>query len=311
MKKEKACTLLERYRKRKKIYETDKLVFTGVSADDTVYNVSRAFVNGGKTYVAGRVERLDSELSRVMFFERMGNKEYALVEGVALDNLQDPCIAELGDELVVGGTHIDVQNGQIVGWNTTFYKGKDIYSLTRFADAPKGMKDVRIAAYKDKIVACTRPQGGAAGCGKIGAILLDTLSQINPETLLKAPLFEALFADDEWGGANELFVLENGWVGVLGHVAAMEAKHIRHYYSMTFAFAPETMEYTEMKIIAERADFKAGISKRSDLVDVLFSGGIVRNPDGTAVLYTGTSDAEGHYIVIDDPFLEYEALPKR
>ena len=78
---------------------------------------------------------------------------------------------------------------------------------------------------------------------------------------------------------------------------------------MTFAFSPFTMERTPVKIIAERADFKTGISKRDDLKDVLFSGGIVRKEDGKAVLYTGTSDAEGHYIVINDPFIEYESLP--
>lgn len=308
MKKEKVCQLLEKYRQNKKVYETDKILFTGV--EETVYNISRAFTSEGKTYIAGRVESLDSELSRVMFFEKKNEKEYALVDGVALENLQDPCVTEIHGELVIGGTHIDVEDGKIVGWNTTFYKGKNIHSLTRFADAPKGMKDARVVEYGDKIVVCTRPQGGKAGCGKIGVIVLDNLSQLNPENLLKAELFEDIFDETEWGGANELFVLENGWVGVLGHIAEMEKGYIRHYYSMAFAFSPLTMEHTSVKIIAERGDFKAGISKRPDLVDVLFSGGIVRQADGKAVLYTGTSDAEGHYIVLDDPFAEYETLPK-
>ena len=307
MRREKVCEILERYRAKKKIYETDKICFTGVN--ETVYNISRAFVCNGKTYIAGRVESLDSELSKVMFFERVSDTEYKLVDGIALEDLQDPCITEIDGEIIVGGTHIDIDGDKIVGWNTTFYKGKDIYSLIRFADAPKGMKDARLVQYGDKIVVCTRPQGGNAGCGKIGVIVLDNLSQVNPENLLKAELFDDLFDEKEWGGANELFVLKNGWVGVLGHIAEMEAGDIRHYYSMTFAFSPFTMERTPVKIIAERADFKTGISKRDDLKDVLFSGGIVRKEDGKAVLYTGTSDAEGHYIVINDPFIEYESLP--
>jgi hypothetical protein len=42
-------------------------------------------------------------------------------------------------------------------------------------------------------------------------------------------------------------------------------------------------------------------------VDVVFSGGLVRNIDeGKAVLYAGISDAEAQRITIDDPFLGYE-----
>lgn len=306
MKREKVCELLKKYRENKRVYDTDKIVFTGVT--ETVYNISRAFTWQGKTYILGRVEPLDSELSKVMFFERVTDKEYALVEGVAFDDLQDPCVTEYQGSLIVGGTHIDIEDGKIVGWNTTFYKGKDIFNMQRFANAPKKMKDVRFTAYGDKIVVCTRPQGGVAGCGKIGVIAVNSLDEITPENLEKTVLFDDLFGEKEWGGANELFVLENGWIAVLGHIARMSEGDVRHYYAMAFAFRPDTLAHTDVKIIAERADFKAGASKRPDLVDVLFSGGIVRGEDGKATLYTGTSDAEGHYIVIDDPFVEYESL---
>ena len=307
MKKEQVSVVLDRYRKNKKIYDTDKITFTGV--EDSVYNISRPFVRNEKTYILGRVEPLESEISKVLVFEQVTNKEYKKVDGIALELLQDPCVCEIDGELFVGGTHIDVEAGAIVGWNTTFYRGAGVESLQHFADAPAKMKDVRFTKYGDKILVCTRPQGGEAGAGKIGLILLNELAEITPENLLKAKLFDNLFADGEWGGANELFVLENGWVGVLGHIARMSEGDVRHYYAMTFAFNPQTMEHTPVKIIAERADFKAGISKRTDLIDVLFSGGIVCGADGKATLYTGTSDAEGHYIVIDNPFLEYSALP--
>lgn len=307
MKKEQVCVVLDRYRKNKKTYDTDRITFTGVS--DSVYNISRPFLNNGKTYILGRVEALDSEISKVLVFEQVSKKEYKLVEGIELDLLQDPCVCEIDGELFIGGTHIDVVDGQIVSWNTAFYRGQDVASLQHFANAPAKMKDVRFTKYGQKILVCTRPQGGVAGPGKIGLILLDDFVEITPDNLLKAKLFDDLFADNEWGGANELFVLDNGWVGVLGHIACMSEGDVRHYYAMTFAFHPKTMEHTPVKIIAERADFKAGISKRPDLVDVLFSGGIVRQDDNMATLYTGTSDAEGHYIVIEDPFKEYEELP--
>ena len=57
-----------------------------------------------------------------------------------------------------------------------------------------------------------------------------------------------------------------------------------------------------MKIIAMRCNFQDGPSKRPDLEDVIFSGGLVRLEGGKARLYCGVSDAEGHMITIDDPF---------
>ena len=48
--------------------------------------------------------------------------------------------------------------------------------------------------------------------------------------------------------------------------------------------------------------------KRETLNDVLFSGGLCRNEDGTATLYVGVSDAEAHYITIPDPFRKYERI---
>ncbi|MGZ3687585.1 MAG: DUF1861 family protein, partial [Bdellovibrionota bacterium] len=60
-----------------------------------------------------------------------------------------------------------------------------------------------------------------------------------------------------------------------------------------------------MKILLERSDLPQGLagkSKRPDLKDVLFSGGLVRHPDATATLYVGAGDAEVHRVDIPDPF---------
>ena len=57
-----------------------------------------------------------------------------------------------------------------------------------------------------------------------------------------------------------------------------------------------------MGIIATRSDFPSGESKRPDLQDVIFSGGLLRLEDGTAWLYAGLSDAEAARVLIADPF---------
>ncbi|KAF6512426.1 hypothetical protein GS8_725 [Geobacillus stearothermophilus] len=38
----------------------------------------------------------------------------------------------------------------------------------------------------------------------------------------------------------------------------------------------------------------------------MFSGGLIRNGDGTADFYAGTSDAEAQKLTIVDPFTKYE-----
>ncbi|NCA97567.1 MAG: DUF1861 family protein, partial [Bacteroidia bacterium] len=124
----------------------------------------------------------------------------------------------------------------------------------------------------------------------------------------KSPLIDDLFDDKVWGGANQILILKNGLLGVLGHVAIMSQGDVRHYYGMTFALDPKTGKRTDMKIIAEKGDFGPSAAKRPDLVDVIFVGGIIRHKDKTASLYTGLSDAEGHVATIEDPFLEYEVL---
>ena len=188
-----------------------------------------------------------------------------------------------------------------------FFQGKSFDRLTKIIEAPLKMKDVRIAKGSEYYV-MSRPQGGIAAWGKIGFDKASSLEQINTSFIEKAPLIDDLFGQNRWGGANQIHVLKNGWLGVLGHVARMSEGDVRHYYGMTFAINPTTRKRTAMKIICERSDFAPGATKRPDLVDVVFVGGLVRLNHGKAMLYTGLSDAEAHYALIDDPFIEYEEL---
>ena len=80
-------------------------------------------------------------------------------------------------------------------------------------------------------------------------------------------------------------------VGVLGHIAAFDAAGLRHYYPVAFTFDPVTRQRSAMKLLAERTHLPAGVSKRADLADVLFSGGMT---DGS--LYVGAGDAEVYRI---------------
>ncbi|WP_424768716.1 MTP-1 family protein [Paenibacillus sp. sgz302251] len=307
----KTCaTLLEQYlEKNKPVINPVKLLFKGVG-DRDVYNISAPFEDDGEQVIAGRVESRDSEHSHIMFFvERNG--EWIPREGMQELELQDPFYTRVGGEIVLGGVQVypHPTNAGALAWRTVMYKGKRLRELELFFTGPNGMKDLRIAELHDgSIVILTRPQGEKGGRGKIGFMRLASLAELTIEKVEEAPLLNEQFIDAEWGGANEIHLLSNGLVGVLGHIASFDEAGDRHYYPMVFALNPFTGEYTDIEIIAIRDKFLPGESKRTDLVDVVFSGGLVRKKDGFADLYAGISDAEAHRMTIQDPFLKFERL---
>lgn len=70
--------------------------------------------------------------------------------------------------------------------------------------------------------------------GKIGAIVINSLADLTIEQIEKAPLLKRNFSGDEWGGGNEIHLLEDGRIGVLGHIACFDEAGDRHYYACSF-----------------------------------------------------------------------------
>lgn len=302
-----SARLLKEFENAPQPINPQKLIFKGVGNRD-VYNISAPFLDDGELVIAGRVEPRNSEHSEVYFFVNRDGK-WIPKEGAPKFQLQDPFVTRIGGDLVFGGVEIFPHPTfkSSLWWRTLFYKGKNIADLEKFAKGPEGMKDIRVIELKDgSIGVLTRPQGEKGGLGKIGFIRIPTLDDLNPENLEKATLLEGQFTDEEWGGANELHLLSNGLIGVLGHIASKDEQGNRHYYPMVFVLDPDTMKFSDMELIATRSHFLKGAAKRPDLVNVVFSGGLIRKGDGTADLYVGTSDAEAQKITIADPFVKYE-----
>jgi hypothetical protein len=306
--KVKTCQeLVNDFQHKKGPEHAEKLVFKGVEGHD-VYNITAPFLDSGEYVIAGRVERRDTEHSEVVFFvERDG--VWVPREGAPVFELQDPFYTIIHEELLIGGVqifpHPTIENA--LGWRTVFYKGYSIAELTECAKGPDGMKDIRLVELKDgSIGVLTRPQGDKGGRGKIGFVKIASLEELTTELIESASLLEGQFIEEEWGGANEAHLLSNGLVGVLGHIASFDGEGNRHYYPMVFILNPDTGEYSDIQLIGTRSDFLEGEAKRPDLVDVVFSGGLVRKSDGTAHFYAGISDAEAQKIVMEDPFLQFE-----
>jgi len=280
--------------------------------DRDVYNISPPTKIEGRDIIIGRLEkRSEWAKSQVAFFtERAGVWERD--PDLPLYDLEDSFVTQISDEIVFGGVRVwqapDMPENW-VDWQTVFYRGKDLKSLKEFAHSPVGMKDIRIAEFEDgSIGVFTRPWGGAAGRGKIGFVRLNSLDELTPENLVRARILKEKFVPHEWGGVNEIHVLPDGKVGIIGHISAFDKANNKHYYAISFTYDPATHRSSKIKIIAIREDFPEGHAKvvneenPLELVDIVFPGGIVKNEDGSVILYCGLSDTEAGKITIPDPF---------
>jgi hypothetical protein len=282
---------------------TEKLMFKGVDGYD-VYNPTAPFRSNDRTVIAGRVERRDSEKSKVCFFERQDGA-WVLIPEAPCFQLQDPFFTLIGQELILGGVETFEANGRLQ-WRTVFLRGHDIFDLSPFFVGPNGMKDIRLTELSDgRLGIFTRPQGAIGGRGTIGYIEAEGLDGLSTELIVQAPLLEGMFHPLDWGGANEARRLPNDEIGVLAHIAHFENDEPtsdRHYYASSFIFNPRRREFRDFKIVACRDQFSTGPTKRPDLVDVVFSSGLTVENE-KLILYAGISDAEAHWLEIDNPFL--------
>lgn len=306
--KAKSCEkLIWEFENKQPVEKGKRMLFINVGNRD-VYNITAPFIINGEKIIAGRVENRESEYSQIMFFIFNG-EAWSPKEKAPVFNLQDPFVTGINNEIIFGGVEVFQKNNDPakLQWRTVFFRGTNINHLKLFAAGPIGMKDIRLIELCDqRIGVFTRPQGKIGGRGKIGFTIISSLNELTEKTIEKASIIDNQFVDDEWGGVNEPHLLSNGQIGVLGHIACFDENQNRHYYSMAFLFDPDLKKSSPIKIIAVRENFEEGEFKRKDLIDVVFSGGLIRRNDGYAELYAGVSDAQAHRIIIPDPFLEYE-----
>ncbi len=293
------------------IKKIKKLKFKGVEERD-VYNITAPFKVKRTWYLIGRVELREREMgTKAVFFKKRKNqRKWRVIPLAPVFNLQDPFVCKLKDSLVVGGVEVKQKSTGFPKFRTVFYRGKDIDSLEKFATGPWGMKDIRLVELNGEIGIFTRPRGKKGGRGKIGFRTVDYLKDIRPRMLSRTEIIKNMFDRGVWGGVNEIHLLKNKKLGVLGHIAKFSKekdKRKKYYYPITFLFDPENREFSHMKILVCRNDLPEGGAKREDLYHVIFPGGIKRK-NGRADLYCGVSDAEAYRITIKDPFKEYEEL---
>lgn len=281
-------------------------------ANVTIYNITKPIKRGAKRYLWGRVEPLQTQESRIMFFEEV-DSVWKLVDEAPVLGLEDPFhIENVQGYHIIGGVHTFSECRGEICYDTHFYRYRESLLelfdkkgmvVEPFAKGPAGMKDIRLIDLNNgRIGVFTRPQGNHAGLGKIAYIEIQNLDQLE-ESIPKARIIENQFHPDEWGGVNELHLLGDGKIGVLGHIAHFD-DDVRHYYAMAFIFDPKTHEHSHMEILTTADDFPPVKPKKAELGKVIFSGGLHRHGNGTADLYVGIGDVKAGKIKIKDPFYQ-------
>ncbi len=296
----------------KSIYEHARLTFHGVEGFD-VYNTSIPFTWRGREYIFGRVERRrEWTRSWVRLFERTGTDDWTLVPGSMIYQLEDPYVSFIGDELVLGGTHVRFRQGKLDTYYGYFYRGNDLHDLVYFTTGPEHMKDIRLVCLADgRIGVFSRPrseqvrkQYGSESV--IGFAVIDRLDDLSADVVENAPVIPGLFGQGEWGGCNQAYLLDSGRIGVAGHKcykrAGADGQPILTYLNVSFVFDPVRHQALDLKIIGTRSCYPSGPGKRPELIDCAFTSGLGMRPDGKADLYSGIGDCEEGRVVIDYPF---------
>lgn len=303
--------LRQEFHRHGRVYDGALLTFRGVDGYD-VYNCSIPFTWEGRRYLFGRVERREDFANSVTFlFEEAGPDCYAPVPGAVVYPIEDPHVAFIGDEIILGGTHVRKSRNQIDTLYGYYYRGRDPRFLSHFTCGPANMKDIRLVQLPSgEVGVFTRPRGQhiAAQYGSeaiVGYAALKSIDELDATIVNQARVIDGLFADGEWGGCNQCYLLRDQRIGVIGHRCYKEPlEHVvlQVYVNIAFIFDPRTFQVSDMQVIGEKASYPETPFMLPYLEDCAFTSGIVMRPDGRADLYSGLGDVAEGRIVIDSPF---------
>ena len=293
------------------IYDGALLTFTGMEGFD-VYNCSIPFMWQGKRYLFGRVERREDFANSVTFlFEESGKDRFSPVPGTVVYPLEDPHVAMVGNEVILGGTHVRKSRGHIDTLYGYYYRGTNLRFLNHFTCGPANMKDIRLVQLQDgRIGVFTRPRSRciAEQYGSeavVGFAILDSIDDLDASVADHARVIDGLFSEGEWGGCNQCYLLRDGRIGVIGHRCYKDPAPnavLQVYLNIAFIFDPVTFAVSDMKVIGDKASYPPTSYMLPDLADCAFTSGIEMLPNGKADLYSGLGDVAQGRITIDSPF---------
>ena len=292
------------------------LDFAGAEGYD-VYNCCAPFTANGKEYIFGRVEKRNEWAnSKVMIFSRTEGDRWEYVEHSGFLQLEDPFVSFIHGQIVLGGTHVRKKQSKVESYSCYFYKTDistftgDLKEFTYFTSGPNKMKDIRLVELADgRIGVFSRPNGRRFENGAYSAVgfnIINSLDDLNAEIIESGEYIQGLFGEGEWGGVNQAILLENGKLGIIGHMSYndtdKDGQRQSVYCNCSFVFDINDRSCENFKIIGTKSCYAPCPPKLDRLADCAFTSGVVKRSDGRYDLYSGAGDTHEGRIVIDDPF---------
>lgn len=294
------------------------------SKDLTAYNPTAPFLFNGCQYILVRVEPRNAPYSMVALFrEHNGGKslKWELTEEMPIyKHCEDPFyIGEIDGVYYFGMAEIKKENPDgSIPVHSVIYRFrdnskdfiKDFRAAEKFLNGPNDLKGIRFCKLVEgKYALLRRPRGGGLGNGRIALTLFTSMNNLTEG--IKRPvcfdeIIDYLFSDHEWGGTNQLIVLKNGLLGILGHIARVDKDGKKDYAAAAIIIDPGTKKALHIEVIATTYSFSGITPKNIEMDEILYSGGIIRRENGMATLYAGLGDTVAGFIEIPDPFLEWE-----
>jgi len=290
--------------------ESEELIF---------YNPSKPIVENGQFLIAVRVEPKESENSLTFFFQKNPQEEVWRLAELPPIELQDPFfLGRIEGKQIFGGvkTFPDPADPHRLAYQTAFWQFEkhlsELIDSTNefqlpFFVGPVYMKGLRLIQLKEgRIGVFSRPQGGSFGPGQIAYTEISSLSDLS-EAKIRQSNVVLSFAQNEWGGVNDLCLLEDGRIGVIGHIASLR-ENKKYYCPVSFIFNPLDTSIQELKILAvpPPAPFLQK-AKNPNIGAVVYPSGYLVNPPDetgkqTGTLFAGFNDVASGEVLIEHPF---------
>ncbi len=235
-----------------------KIFFFEIEKDFNVYNPTASFKIGEREIILARVKNINTFVSYVAPFFWENGIWKKIDWGLSKLELEDPFFTKIDDELVVRSVYILPHQEGIspTEFFTVFHRGKDIFSLNKFAQGPLMMKDIRLVARKkEKIGIFTRLKGDKFLKGRIEYLEINDLDELNSKNFYEAEITDLPISKEEWVGFNEIHLLENGKLMILGHFAYEDRKGNLHYSAMSFIFDPENLKQKTLRSLHKEKIF--------------------------------------------------------
>ncbi len=289
------------------------LTFTGTEGLDK-YNPCAISINK-EIILAVRVETRDSIWTdpekykpEIKFFKENGEVWQYVPELPTLTIAEDPFAqwvnTNKGLKLLFGYVTAQCVNMQCI-FETRLFLVENLNELAHaqpFLVVPM-MKDIRfLQLLSGEIVVCGRPQGQFGGIGRINMVKIYSLELLTENALWEAPIISPGVEDVVKMGTNELYELENGLIGALGHTAYKSPDGNLHYMACVWTIDLQTNAMSPITIIAQRKNFPDGPAKTPDLADVVFPGSLIPLENSKVRLFSGLSDVSVGSIDIPFPF---------